>query len=144
MRELFGGYHAAIEASGVPSRNPWRDDEAILRALRADAKRKRRRPLTSDWGHSCKAHPTSTTVLTRWSSWRAACLAAGLEHDGREHPWTADEIREAIRQWERERGRWPRKADWALSAPGRPAAKCAANVAGGGSFTRAVELAKAG
>jgi hypothetical protein len=97
----FGGSWArALEAAGLaPNRRAaigWSDD-AICRALRADAKRRKRTPLPTDWVRATKGRPCERTVTLRFGSWPNALEAAGLAATRRRRTWSQTAIADALR-----------------------------------------------
>lgn len=131
VTRLFGTVTLALEAAGTPRPDPWRENNAILKALQADAKRRGRPPSVVDWAKGRKSHPSATTVAARFGGWRPALVEAGLTPRGRMAPWSEREVVEALQAWHDAHGRWPIKADWKCGAPDRPTAATAARVCGG-------------
>jgi len=78
LERLFGTVTQAREAAGVARLDPWREDEAILRALVADSRRRGRAPTVNEWRKACKSRPTAQTVCMRFGGWPAALVLAGL------------------------------------------------------------------
>lgn len=91
-------------------RLPW-TRERIIRALQADARRRGRAPVASEWQRGVKSRrrPTWGTVRNEFGSWEAALEAAGLDP---EQQWSERRIREALWDWEAEHGRPPVHDEW--------------------------------
>jgi Homing endonuclease associated repeat len=87
-----------------------------VRALKRDAKRRKRPPSADEWARAKKARPCALTVADRFGSWSAALKRAGLEPKGvgggdHGEPWTPETIVAVIRDWRQEHGRWARLSD---------------------------------
>jgi hypothetical protein len=117
-------------------------EAAIVKALRTDARR-RKRPLASlDWVRGTTRRPCARTVHARFGSWRKALEAADLPtgRARREKPWTVEEISAALRAWrDVHGGRWPNSADWSAAGVDRPTTATVKRLCGG--WRRAINLA---
>jgi DNA invertase Pin-like site-specific DNA recombinase len=118
----------------------WSEAE-MIGALQAWADRHARSPRRVEWERAGSAHPGSLTVCKHFGNWNRALRKAGLPPVARpaRHPWTDEEIVEALRAWAKQHGRAPAHLDWALGARERP---CAQTVwCRFGSWTRALHAA---
>jgi hypothetical protein len=109
VRGHFDTWPQALAAAGLrPHRRPW-TQESIIRALRAWTAATGRPPRHDDWERSGAEHPRSSTVTARFGSWTAALRAAELPTIRRD--WTAEEILDGLRAFERAHGRPPTTRD---------------------------------
>jgi hypothetical protein len=113
----------------------------MLEAIRDWAELTGSPPTLADWSpaHAGAGHegavryrsergrwPSASTVALRFGSFRAALERAGRRvaapAPGSRWVWTRERIVEAVRRWERESGRPPRRSDWQHAADWHPAA----------------------
>jgi hypothetical protein len=138
-------------------RRSW-TEERILAAIRAWAAETGSPPRVRDWSpaHAVDGNggvrryrsepgrwPSASIVAVRFGSFRAALERAGLPVPAAapesRRVWTRERISEAVRRWQRETGRSPRRSDWQHAADWHPAASTVYRVAG--SWQRALEAA---
>ena len=143
IRALYGGsWVRAIKDAELQPRTRRRERwscEVIERALKADAKRRKRPPTASEWARSTTRRPSTRTVVQRYGSWRKALEAVNLPVKGspRAEPWTRQSIAEAMLAWRKEQGHLPTSLDWKHATAENPCAGTVARVWGAWSVARA-------
>src|SRR4051794_11105126 len=106
----FASWPEALAAAGLrPHRRAWTREEVIA-ALRAWAAAHGRAPHHDEWRTSGLEHPPTSTVTNMFGSWWAGVRAAGLE-PAVHGPWTAAEVLDGLRGFERDHGRPPTTLD---------------------------------
>jgi hypothetical protein len=116
VQREFGTWAQALRAAGFDARSPrWTRDE-VIDALKEWTARHGHPPASTDWQDATAHHPTAQTVAHHFGSWTNAMLAAGLAIK-RRYRWQPEEILQAIRDWTRQHGRPPERADWMRSDP---------------------------
>jgi hypothetical protein len=101
------------------------DDAEILGAMQAWAQMNGRSPTYMDWVQGRGSWPTSRTVLRHFGKWSQALRCARLaphhpETFPRNHPWTDQEVIQALRQWAADHDQPPSWHDWLKASAGRP------------------------
>jgi hypothetical protein len=101
------------------------DDVEILGAMQAWAQINDRSPTYMDWVKGNGSWPTSRTVLRHFGKWSRALRRAQLpphhpETFPRNHPWTDQEVIQALRQWAGEHDQPPSWHDWLKASTERP------------------------
>lgn len=131
--------------------NPRRwSEEDVLAAARDWRAETGRWPTSLDWKRPQLGEPETKWSLEfpRWppasigkivfGTWNELRLAMGAEPY--QPPWLPEEILDAIRRWEREHGRVPKKGEWEIAPKGFPSAATVRR-SFGGSFNAAVAAA---
>lgn len=108
---VFGGWNQMLEAAGIQANPPYWAPEEILAALRAYAQEFGKSPAKRDLAQPLTGYPSVRTVQSQFGSFTAGVRAAGLEPRERKG-WTREKIIEAMREFKRETGRWPKSTDW--------------------------------
>ncbi|HET7444260.1 MAG TPA: hypothetical protein VFJ57_06350 [Solirubrobacterales bacterium] len=121
-RLVFGSWSNLLEATGVGANKPSWEPETILAALRAYAEEFGRAPSKVELECPPPGYPSSRTVRRHFGSFTVGLKAAGLEPRGKQQRWEAEAIAEAMREFHREVGRWPRPSDWATACREWPSA----------------------
>jgi deoxycytidylate deaminase len=115
---MFGGWNQLLEAAGVDVNKPSWEPEEILAALRAYAEEFGKPPAKQELEWPPAGYPSSRTVRRHFGSFTAGLREAGL--GSREKRWSTEGIIEAMREFERETGWWPRSSDWAVACEDWP------------------------
>ena len=100
------------------------DDAEILGAMQAWAETNGRSPTWTDWQQGQGKWPTTRTVV-RLKTWNHAVRAAGLMPylptvPPRNHPWTDQQVVQALQRWAAKYRRPPKSFEWYRSELGRP------------------------
>jgi hypothetical protein len=121
---------ASLQAVPPPLHCTW-DEQEIIRALRASARKRGRPPMSTEWARAKPGHPSADTVRAHFGHWSDALRAAGLEPGRRpphrSKPWRREEICEALRRWAASHGRPPVSLDWIRGAADHPQANTVRN-----------------
>jgi hypothetical protein len=143
IRGLYGGsWVRAIKHAELQPRTRRRERwscAVIERALKADAKRRKRPPTASEWARSTTRRPSTRTVVQRYGSWRKALEAVNLPVNGspRAEPWTRQSIAESMLAWRSAHGHLPTSLEWKHATANSPCAGTVARVWGSWSGARA-------
>jgi hypothetical protein len=106
----FDSWPQALADAGLrPHRRTW-TRQAIIAALQAWAREHGRAPHETKWRCGDAKHPPAGTVKHVFGSWSAALRAADLRA-ARHGAWTAAEILDGLRAFERDHSRPPTSAD---------------------------------
>jgi hypothetical protein len=105
----FGSWNAALRAAGLQvthEMGKW-TPEAVIDALRGDARDRGHAPRRDDWRRPAADRPQVGIVEKLFGSWNAGLQAAGLEVSHDPARWTRETVLTALRRRERELGRPP-------------------------------------
>ncbi len=116
----FGGWSRLLEAAGVAANKPRWKPEEILAALRAYAEEFGRSPAKAELEWPPGGYPSSRTIRRHFGSFTSGLRAAGLSPRSDGKAWGQERIVQAMRDFERETGRWPRTTDWEVACEDWP------------------------
>lgn len=116
---VFGGWRQMLAAAGIQANPPRWASEEILAGLRAYALEFGKPPAKRDLIRPPTCYPSARTVQCHFGSLTGGLRAAGLEPRERKS-WTREVIIEAMREFRRETGRWPKSTDWKAASEGWP------------------------
>ncbi len=114
----FGSWSAGLRAAGLEvAHEPGTlTRDAVITALRADARNRGRAPRRDEWREAAPGRPRIGIVEKRFGSWNAGLRAAGLEPSHDPARWTRETVLVALRQREQELGRAPTSSELAHRA----------------------------
>ena len=109
----FGSWNASLRAAGLEvthEMGKWTGD-AVIDALRGDARDRGHTPRRDDWRHAAADRPQVGIVEKLFGSWNAGLRAAGLDVSHDPGRWTRDTVLAALRRREQELGRPPMSSE---------------------------------
>ncbi len=112
VRVTIGGFQELRAAFGERPHNPPWTAELMLAALRSFAAAHGCAPQQTELAGSDGKYPTASTLAATFGSFDAAVEAAGLTPRSRFRRWDRDRILWALRAFEREHGRPPKRTEW--------------------------------
>ena len=127
---LFGSWSGAVAAAELRV-IPWAyNDEQVIEALRADARRLGRAPTVEDWRVRDRSVPGTGAVIRHFGSWNAGLRAAELKLTHEVGVWTRERVLVALRRDAARRGCAPVRGDWSKATRTRPSASTVATLFG--------------